>query len=276
METKITPQRHRADVLASFQNCPDDRLREILARLSRHILEFVEETKLTRDEWMAGIEFLTATGKKCDDVRQEFILLSDVLGVSMLVEMMNQQPTDAATDPTVLGPFYVPGAPDLEMGDSIAVEGDGGEPLVLRGTVRDAQGAPLDGAYIEVWQVSPQGFYDVQDPTIAPMSYRGNFTTGDDGAFMFRTVRPVDYQIPTDGPVGDLLRATGREAWRPAHTHFMVSRDGYKTLITHLFDAGSAYLHSDAVFGVRDSLIVAMEGGESAFDLVLDRASDAP
>jgi protocatechuate 3,4-dioxygenase beta subunit len=273
METKITPEQHRAEVAASFQNCQDERLREVVTCLSRHILEFVEETKLTRDEWMAGIEFLTATGKKCDDVRQEFILLSDVLGVSMLVEMMNQQPTDAATDPTVLGPFYVPGAPDLEMGESIAVEGDGGEPLVLRGTVRDALGTPLDGAYIEVWQVSPQALYDVQDPTIAPMSYRGNFTTGEDGVFMFRTVRPVDYQIPTDGPVGDLLRATSREAWRPAHTHFLVSHDGYKTLITHLFDAGSAHLRADAVFGVRDSLIVEMEGGESSFDLVLDRAS---
>lgn len=272
MESKITPREHLADVLASFQQCEDERLLEVMTSLSTHLLAFVEETKLTREEWMAGIEFLTATGKKCDDVRQEFILLSDVLGVSMLVEMLNQQPTDAATDPTVLGPFYVPGAPDLAMGDSIAVVGDGGEPLVLRGTVRDSLGEPLSGAYIEVWQTSPNGFYDVQDPTLAPMSYRGNFTTGDDGVFMFHTVRPVDYQIPTDGPVGDLLRATGREAWRPAHTHFMVSRDGYKTLITHLFDAKSAHLHSDAVFGVRESLIVSMDQGESSFDLVLDRA----
>jgi protocatechuate 3,4-dioxygenase beta subunit len=196
-------------------------------------------------------------------------LLSDVLGVSMLVEMINQKSTDAATEPTVLGPFYVPGAPELSMGDSIAIDGDGGEPLTLRGTVRDATGTPIEHAHLEVWQTSPEGFYDVQDPSIPPMSYRGNFTTGADGAFLVRTVRPVDYQIPTDGPVGDLLRATGRQSWRPAHTHFMVSCPGYKTLITHLFDAGSAHLHADAVFGVRESLVIPMHG-EASFDLVLD------
>jgi protocatechuate 3,4-dioxygenase beta subunit len=272
MESKITARQHLDDVLASYSHVSDERLLEIMTLLSTHLLTFVEESKLTRDEWMRAIEFLTATGKKCDDVRQEFILLSDVLGVSMLVEMMNQQPSDAATEPTVLGPFYVPHAPDRSMGDSIAIDGDGGEPLTLRGTVRDASGEPLEYAYLEVWQTSPQGFYDVQDPSIAPMSYRGNFTTGADGAFLIRTVRPVDYQIPTDGPVGDLLRATNRASWRPAHTHFMVSRDGYKTLITHLFDAGSAHLHSDAVFGVRESLVIPMERGEATFDLVLDLA----
>jgi catechol 1,2-dioxygenase len=241
-----------------------------MASLSVHLLAFVEETRLTRDEWMAGIQFLTKTGQKCDDLRQEFILLSDVLGVSMLVEMINQQPTDRATDPTVLGPFYVPGAPELAMGDSIAPENGGGIPLVLSGTVRSSNGTPLASAHLEVWQTSPEGFYDVQDPSLAPMSYRGNFTTGEDGAFSFRTVRPVDYQIPTDGPVGDLLRASGRASWRPAHTHFMVTCDGYKPLITHLFDAQSAHLGSDAVFGVRESLVIAMDTGESSFDLVLD------
>ena len=270
MVSKITPREHLDEVLASYSQCTDDRLLEIMSVLSTHLLSFVEETKLTRDEWMRAIQFLTATGQKCDDVRQEFILLSDVLGVSMLVEMINQQPTASATEPTVLGPFYVPGAPARSMGDSIAVEGDGGETLALRGTVRDANGAPIERALLEVWQTSPQGFYDVQDPSMTPMSYRGNFTTGSDGAFFVRTVRPVDYQIPTDGPVGDLLKATGRASWRPAHTHFMVSATGYKTLITHLFDAGSAHLHSDAVFGVRESLVIPMEQGEATFDLVLD------
>ena len=270
MVSKITPREHLEEVLASYSQCDNERLHEIMTALSTHLLSFAEETKLTRAEWMQAIQFLTATGQKCDDVRQEFILLSDILGVSMLVEMINQQPTDSATEPTVLGPFYVPGAPELSMGDSIAIDGDGGEPLALRGTVRDSEGFPIDRAYLEVWQTSPQGFYDVQDPSLPPMSYRGNFTTGTDGEFVVRTVRPVDYQIPTDGPVGDLLGATGRESWRPAHTHFMVSRDGYKTLITHVFDAGSAHLRSDAVFGVRESLVIPMEQGEATFDLVLD------
>jgi catechol 1,2-dioxygenase len=273
MVSKISAHEHLDEVRMSYSHCSDDRLREIMSALSTHLLSFVDETKVTRDEWMRAIQFLTATGKKCDDVRQEFILLSDVLGVSMLVEMINQQPTDSATEPTVLGPFYVPGAPEKSMGESIAIEGDGGEPLTLRGTVRDALGAPIERAYLEVWQTSPQGFYDVQDPSIPPMSYRGNFTTGADGTFLIRTVRPVDYQIPTDGPVGELLAATGRESWRPAHTHFMVSRAGYKTLITHVFDASSAHLRSDAVFGVRESLVIPMDRGDATFDLVLDASA---
>jgi protocatechuate 3,4-dioxygenase beta subunit len=274
MVSKITPKEHLEEVLASYARCEDDRLREIMSALTTHLLSFVEETKLTRDEWMKAVQFLTATGQKCDDVRQEFILLSDVLGVSMLVEMINQKPTDAATEPTVLGPFYVPGAPELSMGDSIAIEGDGGEPLTLRGMVRDAKGSPIERAHLEVWQTSPEGYYDVQDPSIPPMSYRGNFTTGPDGSFVVRTVRPVDYQIPTDGPVGDLLKATGRESWRPAHTHFMVSCPNYKTLITHVFDAGSAHLHADAVFGVRESLVLPMDQAETTFDFVLDPADE--
>lgn len=270
MEAKITPEQHRAEVIARYGECGDERLLELMTSLTTHLLAFIEETNLTRDEWMKGIEFLTDTGKKCDDVRQEFILLSDVLGASMLVEMVNQQASDAATDPTVLGPFYVPGAPELQMGDSIAPSQNGGEPLTMRGVVRDADGAPLGSAHLEIWQTSPEGFYDVQDPTLAPMSYRGNFTTGDDGVFFFQTIRPVDYQIPTDGPVGDLLRATARSSWRPAHTHFMVTKQGYKPLITHLFDADSEHLRNDAVFGVRDSLIVRMDQDEARFDLVLD------
>ncbi len=274
MVSKITARQHMDEVLASYSECDNERLREIMSSLSTHLLSFVQETSLTREEWMRAVEFLTATGKKCEGDRQEFILLSDVLGVSMLVEMMNQKSTDSATEPTVLGPFYVPHAPELVMGDSIAREGDGGEPLTLHGVVRDAGGRPIEGALLEVWQTSPQGFYDVQDPSLPPMSYRGNFTTGGDGAFVVRTVRPVDYQIPTDGPVGDLLRATSRASWRPAHTHFMVSCPGYKTLITHVFDAGSAHLHLDAVFGVRESLVIPMDGGEATFDFVLDTASD--
>lgn len=274
MTTKMTPKQHLEEVLASYDQCADPRLVQIMTSLTTHLFAFIEETGLTRHEWMAGIEFLTATGKKCDDERQEFILLSDVLGVSMLVEMVNQRTTDSATEPTVLGPFYRPGGPELAMGDSIAPENSGGQRLTFAGTVRNAEGSPLEGAHLEVWQTSPEGFYDVQDPSLDPMSYRGNFTTGPDGRFNFGTIRPVDYQIPTDGPVGDLLRASARESWRPAHTHFLVTCSGYKTLITHLFDASSRHLHSDAVFGVRETLEVNMDHEVASFDLVLDLAEE--
>ena len=276
MVTKMTSKEHLDEVLASYRECPNPRLVQIMTSLTAHLLAFVEETGLTRDEWMSGIEFLTATGKKCDDERQEFILLSDVLGVSMLVEMVNQKPTDSATEPTVLGPFYRPGGPELSMGDSISPDDSDGQPLIFSGMVRNASGEPLRDAHLEVWQTSPEGFYDVQDPALDPMSYRGNFTTGVDGRFFFETVRPVDYQIPTDGPVGVLLRTSARESWRPAHTHFLVTCAGYKTLITHLFDASSPHLHSDAVFGVRESLAVDMNHDEASFDLVLDVAGESP
>jgi catechol 1,2-dioxygenase len=270
MTKKITTEEHLREVQASFDEQLDPRLVEILRAAVKHLYAFVEETKLTRDEWMAGIEFLTATGQNCDDVRQEFILLSDTLGVSMLVEMLNQLPSDAATDPTVFGPFYVAGAPEMAMGASIAREGDDGEPLVFSGTVRDTAGNPLDHARLDVWQTAPNGLYDVQDPESPPFGYRGVFDTGPDGQFEILTSRPVDYQIPTDGPVGHMLRASGRHAWRPAHTHFMVSCLGYKTLITHAFDADSPNLSRDAVFGVRESLIIDMNDGSAVFDLVLD------
>jgi hydroxyquinol 1,2-dioxygenase len=270
MTGKITTAEHLKEVQASFNAEMDPRLVEILRVAVKHIYAFVEETKLTREEWRVGIDFLTATGHKCDDVRQEFILLSDILGVSMLIEMLNQLPSDAATDPTVFGPFYVPGAPELPMGASIAREGNVGEAIVFSGTVRDATGSPLDHARLDVWQVAPDGLYDVQDPESPPFSYRGVFETGPDGQFEILTTRPVDYQIPTDGPVGRLLRVSGRHAWRPAHTHFMVTCPGYKTLITHAFDADSPHLDGDAVFGVRESLIIDMNNGSAVFDLVLD------
>ena len=219
---------------------------------------------------MTGIEFLTDTGHKCDDRRQEFILLSDTLGVSMLIEMVNQDPSDDATEPTVLGPFYVPGAPERVMGESIAPDGSGGDEVVISGVVRTAKGQPLSDATLDVWQVTPNGLYDVQDSAIEPMSHRGIYRTGVDGRFVVRSTVPVDYQIPTDGPVGKMLRATGRPSWRPAHTHFMVSHPGYKTVITHVFDATSAHLETDAVFGVRDSLVVDFSSGETFFDFVLD------
>ncbi|MGQ0618080.1 MAG: dioxygenase family protein [Acidimicrobiia bacterium] len=270
-EQNITPAEHLAQVIAMFDADANPRLAEIMASAVKHLHAFVEEVKLTRDEWFAGIQYLTAVGHKSDDKRQEFILLSDTLGVSMLVEMVNQQPAEGATEPTVLGPFYVPGAPARAFGDSIVDDDSvGGEPLVLRGTVRDLDGSPIAGATLDIWQVQPNGLYDIQE-TERDSNLRGVFTTDDEGRYEFRTVRPIDYTIPDDGPVGSMLKATGRHPWRPAHIHIMAAAPDRKPLVTHVFDAASPWLKSDAVFGVRESLAVPMEGGECSFDVVLER-----
>lgn len=237
----------------------------------RHLSAFVEEVGLTREEWRAGIDFLTAVGQKCDRDRQEFILLSDTLGVSMLVEMVNVQPTAGATEPTVLGPFYVPGAPPRHFGDSIVDDpSTGGESLVLHGSVRDLDGRPVPGATIDVWEVQPNGLYDIEEDG-ERRNLRGVFTSLDDGRYEIRTVRPVDYTIPDDGPVGTMLRAAGRESWRPAHVHLMVQARGFRPLVTHVFDHRSPWLGNDAVFGVRDSIIAPMDDGSCHFNLVVER-----
>jgi catechol 1,2-dioxygenase len=270
MMNRATLNDYLQEAQESFDEAANPRLVEILRSALTHLYAFVEETKLTREEWRAGIDFLTETGQRCDEVRQEFILLSDTLGVSMLVEMLNQMSSATATEPTVLGPFYLPGAPKLAMGSSIARDESEGEPLIFSGTVRNTLGYPLEGARLEVWQTAPNGLYDVQDPSQPPFNYRGVFETGTDGSFEIRTSRPVDYEIPTDGPVGQMFRATGRHAWRPAHTHFMVSSAGYQTLVTHAFDADSPHLRRDAVFGVREGLIIDMNEGRADFSVVLD------
>lgn len=267
----ITPEQHLAEVLSRYDGSPDQRLAEITKAAIRHLHEFVAEVGLTREEWLAGIQALTRTGQMCDDERQEFILLSDTLGVSMLVEMLNHQAAEGSTEPTVFGPFHVEGAPHKEMGESILIDpNDADRPLVVSGVVRDLDGAPIGGATLDVWQTSSTGFYDVQDAGQTPMNLRGVYTTGDDGTFEVATVRPVAYSIPGDGPAGELLRSNGRHNWRPAHVHFVVSAPGYKDVITHLFDSESEYLDSDAVFGVRDSLIVDMSSGHCAYDFVLE------
>jgi len=271
MTPTVTSDQHLTDVLNSFDESADARLTELLRSLVTHLHSFVTETGLTREEWIAGIEFLTAAGHACNDHRQEFILLSDTLGVSMLVEMVNQHASDFATEPTVFGPFYVPGAPMRTMGESIAVAGSTDQEIVISGVVRTSYREPLGNALLEVWQVMPNGLYDVQDPSMESMSHRATFRTGDDGRYEFRTTIPVDYQIPTDGPVGKMLEATGRTSWRPAHIHFMVSHSGFKTLITHVFDSASPYLENDAVFGVRDSLVVDFTSGGASFNFALDR-----
>ena len=216
---------------------------------------FVRETEPTVAEWERAIEFLTATGQKCDDERQEFILLSDVLGVSMLVETINNRKTGGATESTVLGPFHMIESPRRELGESIDFVGTG-PPCVVAGRVLSADGTPLPGAELDVWQASDQGFYDVQQPGVQPRANgRGLFTADADGAFWFRTVVPSYYPIPTDGPAGTLLNATERHPYRPAHIHFIVTAPGHRALTTHIFVAGSQYIESDAVFAVKKSLI---------------------
>jgi protocatechuate 3,4-dioxygenase beta subunit len=276
MSANITPGEHLAQVQEAFAGTGDARFGEIMRSLVGHLHAFVSEVGLTRDEWFAGIDFLTRVGQMCDDQRQEFILLSDTLGVSMLVEMLAHGGAAGTTEATVFGPFHVEGAPARPLGASIVEAGEGGgggddgEPLVVSGTVRSLGGAPLAGATLDVWQTAPNGLYDVQDEGQPAMNLRGLFTTGEDGAYSFRTLRPVAYPIPGDGPVGEMLRAAGRHNWRPAHIHFVVAAPGHKPVITHVFDRASAYLDSDAVFGVRDSLVVDMDGGTATFDPVLE------
>ena len=248
----MTPAELTDDVLKAFGATPDPRLRELITALVRHLHAFAVQTRLTPQEWMAGLRFLTATGQKCDERRQEFVLLSDVLGLSSLVDVINA--AGGATESTVLGPFYVAGAPARAMGEHIGRPEDG-SPTLVRGRVTDTAGRPLDGATLDVWQSNDSGLYDTQDPSQPPFNLRGVFVTGPDGRFEFRTARPASYPIPTDGPVGDLLRATGRSRWRAAHIHAIVSAPGCRPVTTHIFDAENPYLDSDAVFGVKDSLV---------------------
>jgi hydroxyquinol 1,2-dioxygenase len=250
--TAMKPAELTEQVLAAYAGAPDPRLRELIAALIRHVHGFVTETGLTPEEWLAAVEFLTATGQKCDDRRQEFVLLSDVLGVSSLVDIVNA--ADGATESTVLGPFYVPGAPAREMGGQIGRPEDG-SPTFVHGRVTDLAGRPLDRARLDVWQTAGNGLYDTQDPSQPEFNLRGVFVTGPDGGYQFRTVRPVSYPIPTDGPVGGLLRGAGRHNWRAAHIHAIVSAPGRRPVTTHIFDADNPYLDSDAVFGVKDSLV---------------------
>lgn len=243
-------------VIERMGDAPNPRLKEVMTSVIKHLHAAVKETELTMDEWMAAIEFLTAVGHKSDEWRQEFILLSDTLGVSMLVDSINHRKQAGATENTVLGPFHVSDAPEYPMGANINLEPDKGDPLFVHGKVLDDKGNPIAGAKLDIWQANADGFYDVQQKGIQPdMNLRGVFTTGADGQFSFCTMRARYYPIPDDGPVGDMLKACGRHPIRPAHIHFIVSAEGFAPVTTHLFDSTCPWLQSDAVFGVKDSLV---------------------
>lgn len=255
------------DYLAST---PDPRLKHVLTCLVRHLHDFAREVELTEKEWLKGIQFLTSTGQMCDGNRQEFILLSDVLGLSMLTVAMNNDKPEGCTEATVFGPFHVEGAPHYQNGADIA-NGAKGEPCLVSGTVKGLDGTPVSGAVMEVWQADAEGFYDVQYPGLEQHQARGVFKSQVDGGFEFRTVVAQAYPIPVDGTVGELLRATGRQPWRPAHLHFMIKAPGYEPLVTHVFRNGDAYLDSDAVFGVRQTLVADwVEQSDGSYTLSYD------
>ncbi|MCU1604126.1 MAG: chqB [Modestobacter sp.] len=251
----FSEERSAEVVAASFAGTPDARLQQVMTSLVRHLHAFVADVELTEQEWGTAVDFLTRTGQLCDGVRQEFILLSDVLGVSMLVETINHRTGGRSTESTVLGPFHMVESPARELGADIALDGKG-EPCLVTGQVTGPDGEPLPGALVDVWQANEDGFYDVQQPGVQPeRNLRGLFAADDRGRFWFRSIVPRHYPIPDDGPVGELLAATGRHPNRPAHVHFIVSAPGYRTVTTHLFVDGSPYLDSDAVFGVKESLV---------------------
>ena len=244
-------------VVARLDATPDPRLRVVTQALVRHLHAFAKEVRLTDEEWLAGIMFLTATGQICDERRQEFILLSDTLGFSSLIDLIDHSDVEAlATEPTILGPFYVPGSPERAFGESMVEYEDGGEVAIFRGVVSDTHGNPLQGVLLDVWQNAATGFYAVQQPDEQPATnLRGRYLTDGEGRYEIRTVRPVPYPIPADGPVGKLLHYTGRHEWRAAHIHLKASKEGYEPVTSHVFDRESRYLDSDTVFGVKDSLI---------------------
>jgi hydroxyquinol 1,2-dioxygenase len=254
-EFNMTEQELTDRVLAKIAGASDPRFRDVMLSLVKHLHGFIREVALTQDEWRNAIDFLTATGQKCDDKRQEFILLSDTLGVSMLVDAVNHRRHHGATESTVLGPFHVEGAPPMPAGADIAA-GEPGVPTFVAGRVTDVAGAPIAGALLDVWQTDAEGFYDVQRPEKGEMRLRGKFLTDGEGRYRFRTVKPVSYPIPTDGPVGRMLDRLGRHPYRPAHLHMIVSAKDHAPVATHIFVAGDPYIDSDAVFGVKPSLVV--------------------
>ena len=265
-ETGYFTEENSAEVVTCRnQNATDARLAEVMGVITKHLHAAVKEIEPTQEEWFNAVQFLTSVGHTCDDWRQEFILLSDVLGVSMLVDAVNNRKPSGASESTVLGPFHVADAPELPMGSDICLD-QKGEPMLVKGRILDTEGQPIDAAKIDVWQANDEGFYDVQQKGHQPeFNLRGVFRTGPDGTYHFKGVKPKFYPIPDDGPVGKMLAKLGRHPYRPAHLHYILEADGFETLITHIFDPDDEYIHSDAVFGVKESLL-------AKFDLIEDPA----
>ncbi|MCV9999291.1 6-chlorohydroxyquinol-1,2-dioxygenase [Pararhizobium sp. YC-54] len=267
-----------AAVNARMTEHANPRVKDIMSLLVKHLHAFVKEARITQDEWDAAIVFLTKSGQICSSERQEFILLSDTLGVSMLVDAINNRREHGATENTVLGPFYVAGAPHRQMGDTISLDGKG-ESCLFEGKVIDLQGNLIAGASIDVWSDNADGYYDVQQPGQQPKwNNRGRFVTGSEGAYQFVGIKPVSYPIPDDGPVGQMLKHLGRHPYRPAHMHYIVTAPGYQKVVTHTFVGDDPYLASDAVFGVKETLVAVYEQltdgpakWRSPFDFVLTR-----
>jgi protocatechuate 3,4-dioxygenase beta subunit len=242
-------------VTARNADAKSERLKAVMEVITRKLHEAVKEIEPTQHEWFEAIQFLTKTGQMCNDWRQEFILLSDVLGVSMLVDAINNRKPSGASESTVLGPFHVADAPELPMGANICLDRKG-EDMAISGRILDTEGKPIANAVIDVWQANDEGFYDVQQKGIQPdFNLRGVFRTGADGRYRFRAVKPKFYPIPDDGTVGKMLGALGRHPYRPAHLHYIIKAAGFDTLTTHIFDPDDPYINSDAVFGVKESLL---------------------
>lgn len=246
-------------VIARNAKAPNARLAEVMAVITRHLHAAVKEIEPTQEEWFETIMFLTKTGQMCNEWRQEYILLSDVTGVSMLVDAINNRKPSGASESTVLGPFHVADAPELPLGSDICLD-QKGEPMLVKGRILSTDGTPIANAKIDVWQANDEGFYDVQQKGLQPdFNLRGVFRTNAAGEYWFKGVKPKFYPIPDDGTVGNLLKGLGRHPFRPAHLHYIISADGFQTLTTHIFDPDDPYIHSDAVFGVKQSLMAKFE-----------------
>lgn len=256
----LTEENVTEAVISQLSNCKDPRLQEVMTSLVKHLHGWVREIQPTEEEWLKGIEFLTATGQKCTEERQEFILLSDTLGVSILVDAINHRAPKGATESSVLGPFYVEDAP-METGEDVDLVRNelGGEPLLFTGKVTGPDGAPIEGAVLDIWQTAGNGLYSNQEETQDKYNMRGRIKTDKDGNYRFRTCRPRAYEIPTDGPVGAMVKSVGRHCYRPAHVHFIVTAEGYEPVTTMIFADDDPYIDSDVVFAVKNSLVVKMD-----------------
>jgi protocatechuate 3,4-dioxygenase beta subunit len=252
----VTQQNLTETFLGYFGDDTDSRLNEVMRSLATHLHNFAIETNLTHAEWQKGLDILRRAGQITTPERDEFVLLSDVLGLSSLVDMINS--SDRGTNSSVLGPFHIADSPPREMGTDLRGKSEG-ELILVQGTVQNPDGQPISGASLDIWQTAPNGLYSSQDPAQDTYNFHAIFTTGKDGRYWFTTVRPVSYTVPTDGPVGDLLNATGRHPWRPSHLHYIVQAPGFKQLVTEVFPDDDQYLDEDTVFGVRDDLVMHYE-----------------